>query len=85
MSERNDGGAAFPLNTANMGGSGACFPDPGMSLRDYYAAHAPDMPDQWWLDTKAQYGGRVGAYAEAIAAWRYFYADAMLAARDGQP
>lgn len=54
---------------------------PGMTLRDWFAGQAPEMPEQWWLDTKAQYGGKVGSYAEAIAAWRYFYADAMLAAR----
>lgn len=54
----------------------------GIDLRDYFATHAPPMPEQWWEDTKASYGGKVGSYAEAISAWNYFFADAMLAARE---
>lgn len=50
----------------------------GMHLRDFFAVHAPPMPDQW-LDSKAE-----GYYvvADADAAWRYCYADAMLRVRD---
>lgn len=72
-----DGGPAFPVAWPAPNA-----PETGMSLRDWFAANAPQMPDQWWSDTKAQYGGRTGSYAEAIAAWRYFYADAMLKARE---
>lgn len=31
---------AFPTNTANEGNDGACYPNYGMSLRDYFAAKA---------------------------------------------
>lgn len=44
----------------------------GMLLRDYFAAHAPAPPEQW-------HGGerKVGD----LVAWRWWYADAMLAVR----
>lgn len=37
MSTPNDGGPAFPV----------MYETPGMSLRDYFAAHAPEMT--WWF------------------------------------
>ena len=87
MTEKNDGGPAFPQKSfaALTHGAGNWETTGGMSLRDWFAQQAPEMPEQWWKDTKAEYGGRSGSYAEAIAAWRYFYADAMLAARKEQP
>lgn len=37
--EKETGGSAFP-------GAGPEYPQPkGMTLRDYFAAHAPDVPD----------------------------------------
>jgi hypothetical protein len=57
MSKRNDGGPAFPwptvvdadTNTVDTG----CE---GMMLRDYFAAHAPPVPEWWpdapWVGTK---------------------------------
>ena len=36
----DDGGCAFPVNSANLGEGGACIPDPGMSMRDYFAGQA---------------------------------------------
>ena len=59
-----------------------CGTEYGMSLRDWFAGNAPPMPEQWWIDTKHEYGDKVGSYAEAIAAWNYFYADAMIAERE---
>ena len=32
--------SAFPNNTANVCKDGACFPDPGMSMLDYFATAA---------------------------------------------
>lgn len=78
MDDLKHGGPAFPLQSIGPDfapGFG------GMTLRDWFAGQAPDMPDQWWEDTKEEHGGGAGSWAEAIASWRYFYADAMLAAR----
>ncbi len=68
MSTQQDGGPAFPKGRIE-----------GMSLRDYLAAHAPEMPDQWWKALHAQWPMK--HVAEIDADWRYFHADAMLAAR----
>lgn len=42
---RNDGGAAFPLGANEYAGHG---PVSGMSLRDYFIAHAPTDPQSWF-------------------------------------
>jgi hypothetical protein len=70
---KNTGGAAFPVNTANQGEGGACFPDAGMTLRDYFAAKAMQgmLSDQ-------QRDGSFLEYAEDA----YRFSDAMLKARD---
>lgn len=48
----------------------------GMTLRDYFAAHAPDAPDDFgWNNGEA-------TQCERLARWSYHYADAMLAARN---
>jgi hypothetical protein len=41
MSKQNDGGPAFPLH--HVAGSD------GMSLRDYFAAHAPEEQAKWFF------------------------------------
>jgi hypothetical protein len=47
----------------------------GVTLRDYFAAHAPPKPDNWQpSDTKV--------IPHDDAAWAYAYADAMLAQRE---
>ena len=71
MAEINDGGPAFPDPDGQANYTG------GMTLRDYFAAHAPPMPEQWWKDSK----GDGHHWADASAAWAYFYADAMIAQR----
>lgn len=63
MSTAPNGGPAFPWS-----GLG----DDGMSLRDYFAAHAPEPPQAW--------RGGDRAVSDCIA-WRYYYADAMLRER----
>lgn len=82
---KDDGGPAFPI---------AGFPEHGlschcgMSLRDYFAAHESSWPSKEWL--LGQYGDQKIVFAwdlpphlqmEALARWRYQYADAMLAER----
>lgn len=79
--ERRHGGYAF---------SGATVGQPGMTLRDYFAAHAP-LPSyetmvfalermvekaDWSTEQKAVY------IREALAETAYRWADAMLAERD---
>lgn len=52
-----------------------------VGLRDYFAAEAPPMPDQWWEDSKAD-GYHI---ADAQAAWAFFYANEMMKERrEGQ-
>lgn len=60
-----DGGSAFPVS----------FSNPGMTLRDYFAAKAMQG-----LVTN----GRVPAEKSAVAKVAYQYADAMLAQRDSE-
>lgn len=50
---------------------------PGVSVRDYFAARAPQMSKFWWDENKAQFE----SLDEGEIAWRWHYADAMLAQR----
>ena len=45
----------------------------GMTLRDWFATHAPPPPTTWW-------GGSAPG-CSGYALWNYQYADAMLAER----
>ncbi len=75
---KHDGGPAFPVpsNTLQM------LPDKtllsGMTLRDYFAAHAPQPPVTWRGGEWMQSGTNALA---AYIAWRWYYADTMLAER----
>jgi hypothetical protein len=69
---------AFPAELE--GESNSILKMPGMSLRDYFAAHAPQLPEAWF-DKNQPANTRIINYAEASAGWRYFYADAMLRER----
>lgn len=52
----------------------------GMSLRDYFAAHAPKMTELWAADMKS-----LGVSPlEAEARWRYEFANVMLVFRSKQ-
>lgn len=51
MTTRIDGGPAYPHNTANADNPGAYYPHPGMTLRDYFIAHAPAEPQPWFQPT----------------------------------
>jgi hypothetical protein len=63
VSNKNTGGPAFPQAFAM-----APKLDQGMTLRDYFAAHATIPPN--------------GMQMEDHCAYRYRYADAMLSARE---
>jgi hypothetical protein len=80
MSERNDSGSAFPVlppvDETGRSAVGYPFPDPGMSLRDYFAAKAMQG-----LIAQAR-GTATSSQAVLGATWAYEMADAMLAARE---
>jgi len=68
----SDNPSAFPL----AGGGPMGRNDKGMTLRDWFASHAPEPPTNWWR-------GR-GKNCAGYALWNFQYADAMLAARTGE-
>lgn len=68
MSNKNDGGPAFPGVQMHDGQS----PLKGMTLRDYFAGQA----------LAGLHISFPGASEETIAAWTYRQSDAMLAARE---
>ncbi|GAA0237527.1 hypothetical protein GCM10009125_28020 [Castellaniella daejeonensis] len=72
MTQRNDGGPAFPAWELNGHGQPemTCF---GMSLRDYFAAKA--------MQAAATTRQSDGFTSSERAYWAYRQADAMLAAR----
>lgn len=77
MGAINNGGAAFPCEGGMDSG---LYPDPGMSLRDYIAAHATEADiaahrTAIWQDDKY-----LGDMTREAA--KYAYADAMIAARE---
>lgn len=95
----NDGGFAFPTTPINNGygpefsgpGTGS---GPGMSIRDYLAAHAPPVPqvaadaylkclqqDQAELMEIPWNDGVLKALAFQEARWRWHFADALLSIR----
>lgn len=51
----------------------------GMTLRDYFAAHAPAAPE-WWLTDYIK-GRQLDEDASVHAQWAWSYADAMLKTR----
>lgn len=66
---------AFPIVTGKAPNLTAHM---GLTQRDYFAANAPEMTDQWFEDSG-------GHWLDAQASWAYAYADAMLKARDATP
>jgi len=73
--KKNDGGPAYPI---------VCNSDPvlilhssGMSLRDYFASHAPEMEEQFFKDSPKK-----EHITATISVWNYIYADAMIKERD---
>jgi hypothetical protein len=78
----NAGGPAFPNITPDMPINGS----PGMSLRDYLAAHASEEDIEWHteysvvIDEETNEIGMPDPLVRELA--RYAYADAMLKARE---
>ena len=70
MAETKDGGPAFP---AEGGYDSGLHPNPGMSLRDWFAGQA--LANEYC---------RHDSDPDKVAEWAYHLADAMLAAREGQ-
>lgn len=98
MTQRNDGGSAFPVPGLSGLTNGQWMdPMPGMSLRDAMALSAR-MPDDYsvqWAEVlagekapmpvdgkAAPIDQRIDFWMRAEAAYRYRLADAMLAARE---
>lgn len=84
---KSDNPPAFPVNYSNEADGPTVMPSAGMTLRDYFAAHAPAMPPglREMAKTAEKQDGRdtsdFGAFARYEADWRWSYADAMLKAR----
>lgn len=79
-----DGGPAFPRSDG-----GVSVTHDGMSLRDYFAAHAPmtdnilQSANDVAMETAPQTGERYGeAFCRLLTEHAYRYADAMLRARE---
>ena len=71
-----DGGPAFPV--LDQGGVGQLYSrSGGMTLRQYYASHAPPPTEQWEKDSAQE--NPKEHITEIIAAWNFKYADSMLA------
>lgn len=75
MDKRDDGGPAFPQLLQHTDGH-INVKSEGMTLRDYFAAHAPAPPGEW-----LRYTGSLREYADNLALWRGMYADAQLRER----
>ena len=77
-----DGGPAFPTTEEHGFNNG----EPGMTLRDYFAAHAPiDVADanEAFYRTHGR-NPRTSEMLDTLVVLRSRYADAMLKARDAQ-
>jgi hypothetical protein len=78
MSAKENGGPAFPQQTntrREVDGFIVREREEGMSLRDYFAIHAPEVPDDFgWAEGEACTWDR-------CVRWNYFYADIMLLKR----
>lgn len=66
----DDGGPAFPHESSPM-------THMGMTLRDYFAAHAPEPPGDFMRTNAELYDSLAWRVR-----WRWAYADAMLRARE---
>jgi len=76
MTNKNTGGPAFPVPPNTW------YDKQGMTLRDYFASHCPPMPEQWFKDSPRKKSDPLWHWGEASASWAYYYADAMLKARE---
>ena len=91
MKTINDGGPAFPASLYKLeNGQESSVPHIGMTLRDYFGAHAlAALINQLANTSKAdkemkQLGMCEGQFDRLCAKCAYDYADAMLAAREAK-
>lgn len=77
------GGTAFPTSVSAGPDGGLDSGTSGMSLRDFFATHAPPMPDDWASFRRLEVESQDDAEQELklMAQWAYAYADSMLKAR----
>lgn len=76
------GGPAFP--TLAVVGTSAVS-EGGITVRDYFATHAPDHIPDWYMRDARGVAASKGDYArlkDISMAWRWHYADLMLAERE---
>lgn len=94
MAEINNGGPAFPVarDWEFPKGSYSGDPKPGMSMRDWFAANAPEAPS-WFVHIPAEIRPSAedkdalelwerNREIDRFYAWRWHYADNMLKARE---
>lgn len=76
-----NGEPAFPLNELNQVTGDVCAQHFGMTLRDYFAAHAPALPAkvrEAFTRSLQGDGADLKEHAQVCARWARLYADAML-------
>lgn len=80
MSDKQDGGQAFPLGANEYAGHG---PVSGMTLRDYFAAKAMNgyLANAWQAETLDSLGESAAQQMATVAEISYAMADAMLKER----
>lgn len=85
---KDDGGSAFPVPMVYDGVHVENVNERGLSVRDYFAAHAPvgdlfmsAVVTAMARATQEQDQDATEVAAKVVAAWAYIYADALLAER----
>lgn len=81
--KKQTGGFAFPMSATTMnyqkGDEVKHHEELGMTMRDWFATHAPEMTEQYYQDFHKE--NKDKHWIEARSEWNYFYADAMIAER----
>lgn len=81
MKEIDDGGAAFPVlerSGVDRDEVTHYHVEGGMSLREYFAAHAPPKPETF---RPLIYARTEESEIDCLIRWQWHYADAMIRAR----
>lgn len=69
-----------PADARNAKGGAAFDPAAGVTVRDYFAANAP-QPPAWVFAEPGADGWTMDAYAARLAEWNFAYASNMMLAR----
>jgi hypothetical protein len=84
-----DGGPAFPHLRTECQRVNETEMYEGITIRDYFAAHAPEPPSGWLGSSDDPSANLVNVLSRPDNSiykeieWRWFWADQMLAAREG--